>query len=94
MERSFYVVVYDVVNDKRRLKVAKYLESLGDRAQKSVFEVYLTPPELEKMLQKLSKLIRSDEDAVRVYDLCTACRGKVHSLGQGEITSQPGLVII
>jgi CRISPR-associated protein Cas2 len=48
--RNFYIIVYDVVDDKRRLKIAKYLESIGERAQKSVFEVYLNPQELEKLL--------------------------------------------
>lgn len=94
MERSFYVVVYDVVEDKRRNKVAKTMEAIGERVQKSVFEVYLTPTELEKLLKRMGKLIRESEDAVRVYDLCAACRGKVHSLGVGRLTEPPGLVIV
>lgn len=94
MERSFYVVVYDVVDDKRRNKVAKTMAAVGERVQKSVFEVYLTQPELEKLLKRLGKLIQAKEDAVRVYDLCAACRGKVHSLGMGALTEPPGLVIV
>jgi CRISPR-associated protein Cas2 len=93
-ERSFFVVVYDVADDKRRSKVAKYAESLGERVQKSVFEVYLTPEELSKMLKKMARLIHSKEDSVRVYDLCSACRGKIHSLGVGQVTAPPGLVIV
>lgn len=88
------MIVYDIVDDKRRTKVARFLESLGERVQKSVFEVYLTPPELEKLLRKVEKLIRLNEDAVRVYDLCAACRGKVRSLGMGQVTPPPGLVIV
>ncbi len=94
MDRSFYVVVYDVVEDKRRLKVAKYLESMGDRVQYSVFEVYLTPKELQEVMKKLATLIEAEEDGIRVYNLCTACREKVHSLGQGVITPPPGLIIV
>ncbi len=94
MERSFFVVVYDVVDDKRRLKIARYLESIGERAQKSVFEVYLTPQELEKLLRRMKKLINEEEDGVRVYQLCENCRAKVHSLGLGEITQPPSLVIV
>ena len=82
-------MVYDITDDKRRLKVAKFLESLGDRAQKSVFEIYLTPQELQRMLVRLKKLILEKEDAVRVYDLCGSCREKVKSLGQGEIARPP-----
>jgi len=94
MERSFYVIVYDVVDDRRRLKVARHLESLGERVQKSVFEVYLTPGELEKCLRRLSRLIKEQEDSLRVYDLCAACRARVRSLGQGRVTPPPGVIIV
>lgn len=93
-DRSFYIVVYDVVSDKRRLKVARFLESLGDRVQYSVFELYLTDKELNQLLKRVGKLIFDEEDAVRVYALCSACYRKVQSLGQGEITKPPGLVIV
>lgn len=94
MERNFYVVVYDVVDDKRRFKVARYLESIGDRVQKSVFEVYLTPMELEKLLKRARKLINEREDALRVYNLCNACRSKVQNVGVGKVTPPPGTVIV
>jgi CRISPR-associated protein Cas2 len=94
MERSFFVVVYDVVDDKRRLKVSKALEALGERAQKSVFEVYLTAPELDKLLRKLEKAIDKKEDSLRVYDLCSACRAKVRSIGLGVPAKAPGVVIV
>ncbi len=93
-ERAFYVVVYDVVQDKRRSKVAKAMEALGERVQKSVFEVYLNAAELEKLLKRLKKLIDEREDSVRVYNLCAACKGKVRTLGQGQVTPPPGLVIV
>jgi CRISPR-associated protein Cas2 len=93
-DRSFYIVVYDVVSDKRRLKVSHFLESLGDRVQYSVFELYLTDKELKQLLKRIVKLISEKEDAVRIYALCSVCYGKIHSLGQGEITKPPGLVIV
>ena len=94
MERSFFVIVYDIPNDKRRLKLAKSLEALGERVQYSVFELYLTQPELERLLRRVRKLIHEDEDAVRVYDICAACRGKARSLGLGLVTPPPGLVVV
>lgn len=94
MERSFYVVVYDVVDDRRRLKVARYLESIGERVQKSVFEVYLTVAEVEKLLRRVNRLIDEDEDGVRVYLLCDTCRTKVKRVGLGKETPPPGLKII
>ena len=38
----FYVVVYDIPNDKRRKKVSDLLEGYGQRVQYSVFECTLT----------------------------------------------------
>ncbi len=35
----FYVVAYDISDDRRRTKVAKILEDFGDRAQYTDFSV-------------------------------------------------------
>lgn len=94
MERGLYLIVYDVMEDKRRLKVAGCLEALGERVQKSVFEAYLTPAELEKLMKRLAKLACHAEDSVRVYDLCATCRGKVRQIGHGQVSSPPGPVVI
>ena len=51
-ERSFYILAYDIPDDRRRAKVARLCESIADRVQGSVFEGYLAPRELEKILQK------------------------------------------
>jgi CRISPR-associated protein Cas2 len=93
-ERSFYVVVYDIVEDRRRLKVAKELEKLGERIQFSVFELYLTPKELEKLKTRLGKLIHKKDDRVRVYGLCASCQAKIWSLGQGGVTQPPGVMVV
>ena len=34
----FYLICYDVVNDRRRNRVSRLLEGYGLRVQKSVFE--------------------------------------------------------
>ncbi len=94
MQRSFYVIVYDISNDKRRLKAAKALEALGERVQHSVFEVYLTPTELERLAARLSKLVKDPQDGVRVYDLCIACRKKARSYGVTPLTEAPKVLIV
>lgn len=93
-EPTFYVLTYDISDDKRRLKVAKLMESVGDRVQHSVFEAYLTPAELEKLLKRVRKVLSEREDSVRVYQLCASCRGKVHTEGQGKVTPPPGVMIV
>ncbi|GAB4396856.1 MAG: CRISPR-associated endonuclease Cas2 [Anaerolineales bacterium] len=92
--RSFYLLTYDVPDNKRRLKLAKALEALGERVQYSVFEAYLTDKELEKLLKQVQKLLNESEDNLRVYVLCGQCRGKVFTYGNGKITEPPGLMIV
>ena len=94
MERNFFVMVYDIPDDKRRAKLAKMLDSLGERVQYSVFELYLTRPELERLIKRIQKVIVEKEDAVRIYELCATCHNKVSCLGQGQKTPAPGLVIV
>ena len=93
-DRSFYVITYDIANDRRRAKVARFLEAMGVRVQESVFEVYLTAAELEKLLRKLGKVMKEDEDSLRVYLLCSACRGKIRTVGRGKVTPPPGVMIV
>lgn len=93
-ERTFYLLTYDVADDKRRLKVAKTLEALGERVQYSVFEAYLTEAELTRLERKVKKVLNEKEDSLRIYTLCQACRPKARALGQGKITEAPGLMIV
>lgn len=94
MKRSFYLIVYDIVADHRRAKVARSLESLGERVQYSVFEAYLTKEEREQLAEQLSNVIETEEDGIRFYKLCSACKRGITIVGQGEVTSPPGLVIV
>jgi len=65
------VVVYDIVNDKRRNKLSKYLQSYGIRVQKSCFECILDQKLYNKLIKHLPKFI-SAEDLLRVYRLTGA----------------------
>ena len=92
--REFYVVAYDVVHDRRRLKVARLLERYGERVQYSVFEMYLTTEEWARLRRHLERLLNPKEDSVRVYRLCAVCRQRVVILGQGERLPPPGPVLV
>ncbi|MFQ5792473.1 MAG: CRISPR-associated endonuclease Cas2, partial [Acidobacteriota bacterium] len=82
----FYLVTYDIPDDRRRTKVAKILEDFGDRVQYSVFEMELYGPEqCEQMCDRLTQAIDPQADGVRVYFLCQGCREKIAILGQGQI---------
>ncbi len=94
MERSFYVLAYDISDDRRRNKIAKSCEAVAERVQGSVFEGYFTPAELEKLLKRVERQMNKDEDSLRFYTLCAECRRKVGTRGQGKVTQAPSAVIV
>ncbi len=70
MERKFIVLmIYDIVDNKRRNKMVKCLEAYGVRVQKSAFEALLNRRQYEKMLRESSCLIDEEVDSLRVYVL-------------------------
>lgn len=77
----FYVVSYDIVDDRRRTKVAHLLEGYGLRVQKSVFEAVLTPDQYQMLQKKLNQYLKADEDQVRFYPMSPRYRQKVLILG-------------
>jgi len=77
-ERRKYlvVVIYDIVDDRRRAAFAKYLQGFGVRVQKSAFECILTNAKYEKLIKGIPQLI-TNEDLVRVYKLTSNADIKV-----------------
>lgn len=94
MDRQLYVLVYDITDDKRRLKIARACEATAERVQRSVFEGYFTKKELDRLLKKLAHIMIEEEDSLRVYRLCASCRLEVITIGQADLTEPPGLIIV
>ncbi|MDI9548272.1 MAG: CRISPR-associated endonuclease Cas2 [Chloroflexota bacterium] len=91
----FVVISYDIPDNKRRLKIAKTLQDFGgERVQLSVFECYTTPRNLERLQQRLQRILSEEQDSVRFYTLCETCRGKTLYLGRAKPIDEPGLRII
>ena len=62
------VVAYDVACDFRRNKLSQLLASYGYRYQLSVFYIpSVTRTELEKLLERIKRIVNPKEDRVRVY---------------------------
>ncbi len=90
---SCYLVSYDLSNDKHRLKVAHLLEGYGERVQYSVFEIWATAQQLEKLGQQLRRYVE-DEGSIRIYPLCRACAKRRQVLGEGQPTTLAELHLI
>ena len=61
------LVVYDIPNDKRRTKLATFLEGYGRRVQYSVFECFLSLREMQLLYRQIEVRVESVEDDVRLY---------------------------
>lgn len=80
--KSFYLVGYDIVSDKRRSKVASIMESFGYRVQYSLFECRLDRRGFGSMVKQLAPYVdKGQGDSIRIYRLCEACVSKAMYYG-------------
>ena len=90
----FYIISYDIPNDKRRQKIAKILLNFGDRVQYSVFEAILSDGLLKKMVSSLTRVSRDKEDSIRIYQVCKECKKAIRILGTGEVSEDKDVYIL
>ena len=69
MSRRFFIVSYDVSDDRRRTRIAKTLLDFGDRVQFSVFCCQLSPRERVQLEQRLKEGLNQAEDQVLFVDV-------------------------
>ena len=67
--RYIILVIYDIVDNKKRLKMVKCLERYGIRVQKSCFEAYITKSLYENLKKDCSGIIDEVTDSLRIYML-------------------------
>lgn len=64
-----FLLAYDIADDPRRTRVAKILESYGDRIQYSVFIIDVKPARLVRLRTALLRVIDAVDDSVLICDL-------------------------
>ena len=75
-DKQFVLIIYDIVDNKKRIKFSKMLEgSFGD------VEAMLSSKSYNKLMEEIPKYVsvRSTEDSVRIYRITG--KGKVISWG-------------
>lgn len=90
----FWVVSYDIPNDKRRRNVSKVLEGYGRRVQFSVFECELDEEKTNRLEKRLLKEIDPREDDIRFYPLNQADLNRVRLLGTAQLARERAHYII
>ena len=82
MKKFIVLVIYDIVDNKVRLKMVKCLERYGVRVQKSAFEALLNRKQYDSMIRRCSRLINPTCDSLRIYILDDLV--KIYTWGIGE----------
>jgi len=77
----FIVVSYDISDDRRRNRVCDELKNYGEHVQYSVFECDLDKVRIQKLKERLGKLINTRQDSIRYYLLCKRCLEKMEIQG-------------
>lgn len=91
----FLVVSYDIVDDKKRAKIANILKDYGRRVQYSVFECELSKKVLRKMVKELLEHVELEKDSIRLYGLCRGCKDNIEAYGIGTCcTIDEGPIVI
>lgn len=63
------LIIYDVVDNKKRTHLSKVLEGYGKRVQKSSFECVISIRQLRELVDKCLSCIDYSSDSLRVYKL-------------------------
>jgi len=70
MKKSDYLICYDISDNKRLRKVAKFLEKECIRVQYSIFIAKnITKEQIYVIADSLNELIKPKEDDVRIYKI-------------------------
>jgi len=87
------VFCYDIAHPKRLYRVARLLESVGERVQDSVFECWLDHRQYAVVRNKLTRLLHHDEDKILVYQLTLAEGCDIYLFGKAFKTDDLQFVI-
>ena len=82
----FFLVCFDIFDNRTRYRVVKILKGYGVRVQKSVFEcANMTEHKFLKMKSDIDNELDYGEDTIRFYPLCKSCIKSVEFSGIGMV---------
>jgi CRISPR-associated protein Cas2 len=91
----FFLICFDISDNRIRYRVVKVLKSHGVRVQKSVFECSdLTEERFLKLKSNIEELIDESLDSVRYYLICRGCVRSVEFSGMGNYPSKEDFRVV
>jgi CRISPR-associated protein Cas2 len=85
----FFLVAYDIADEKRLRAVAKMMESYGTRVQRSIFECRISRARLAELVLDARSRMNGLEDKVQIYRLCRDCRERFSLHGKLSLSEDP-----
>ena len=79
----YFVICYDIADDKRRRRVEKLMRAFGHRVQESVCESELDEKRYLQLRTLVGKVMDEQEDNIRFYRQCSRCKTAIELLGIG-----------
>jgi CRISPR-associated protein Cas2 len=91
---AFYLVCFDIGDDRARYRVGQALAEYGTRVQRSVFEIDVAADTDLTRLRRTVDGLMAPEDDCRFYALCRSCRGRSKDSKGERVAMLPAAVLI
>lgn len=92
-QRKLYIlIIYDIVDNKKRNAFAKKMNGYGFRVQKSAFEAFITDNLYRQLLKEIPSMIDITCDTIRVYKIRGS--GEVSLFGCSPMLENEEVIII
>jgi CRISPR-associated protein Cas2 len=88
------LVAYDTPDDKRRRKMAETLEGFGDRLQWSVFECWILPGDLPRLIRTLRTIAHEFQDRLAIIPINRAAMSATTHMGSSSWQEPPPFRLI
>lgn len=83
----WYLVAYDIADNKRLARLHRLMKKEGLAAQRSIFFVRATPAAVNRLMGRMIPIIKTTEDDVRAYPV--TCPGEVWTSGENPLAAYP-----
>ena len=90
-KKAYVLIIYDIVDNAKRVRLAKFLQGYGFRVQKSAFEALTSFSLYNKLLREIGVYV-DEEDSIRIYKIVG--QGQVTILGKNEKVQNGDCIII
>jgi CRISPR-associated protein Cas2 len=91
--RRWYLVTYDIRDEKRWRKAYALLKGWGEHLQYSVFRICLNDRDREKLRWELSQVL-DPVDALLVVGICESCVERTNALNPRSAWPEPPPTVV